>query len=193
MPSSAYIDLKNQTKRRFSVIASKGAAAARQSPGNEMPPAYPRQPNVHPNRPVIASKGAAVAWQPRGREKPYLRTRYQPIVHQNRPVIASKGVAVAWQSPEREDLLAYTLPTNRTPEPPCHCERRRSRSAATSRKRNAARVHATNQTYTQTALSLRAKRGNLPEGKTYLRTRTKTLSVGDFSTAFGLSSSLRSK
>ena len=31
MPASAYIDLKNQMKRLFSVIASKGVAVARQS------------------------------------------------------------------------------------------------------------------------------------------------------------------
>ena len=68
MPSSTYIDLKNQTKRRFSVISSVGVAVAWQPPGNEMPPAYTRQPNEHPNRLVIASEGAAVARQSPGRE-----------------------------------------------------------------------------------------------------------------------------
>ena len=54
----------------------------------------------------------------------------------------------------------------RTPVPPCHCERRRSHSVAISWKRNAAHVHAP--AYSPVAAR---HRGNLPEGKTYFRTR----------------------
>ena len=77
----------------------------------------------------------------------------------------------------------------RTPEPPCHCERRRSRSVAISREGRLTCVHDSPKhlpaaALHRTALSLRAKaqpqRGNLPEGKTYLRTRTKNPFRGGF-------------
>ena len=50
-------------------------------------------------------------------------------------------------------------PTNRTPVSPCHCERRRSRSAAISRKRDVARVPA------PTRLPAVAHRREIPRGR----------------------------
>ena len=92
----------------------------------------------------------------------------------------------------RRLIMFICFKPKRTPVPPCHCEQRRSRSVAIALARRGGtkcRKNSPQVTVFSQSGPTCCERG----GKTYLRTRTKTLSVGDFSVAFGLSSSLRSK
>ena len=123
------------------------ASEARQPRGNEMPPAYTLPTNRTPVPPCHFERSREI---PRNRNE---NTRTQIIIKNCRrsPLLSFPF----WEIPTvvslprndklfrrmRRLIMFIRFKPNRTPKPPCHCEQRRSRSVAISRKGRLTCVH----------------------------------------------------